>query len=107
MVKINRPKSKAVYPRHRLFEHLDRMRTLPAIWICAPAGSGKTTLVSSYIEHSKIPCLWYRLSESDADMATFFWFLGQTARKACSRRCEPLPLLTPEYLQGVPTFTQR
>jgi DNA-binding SARP family transcriptional activator/uncharacterized protein (DUF2249 family) len=83
------------------------MRKQPIIWVSGPAGSGKTTLVANYLDARKIPCLWYQIDEGDADPATFFYYLGQAAKKATPRIQKPLPLLTPEYLQGIPTFTQR
>ena len=33
--------------------------------------------------------------------------MGHAAKKAIPRKRKPLPLLTPEYLQGIPTFTLR
>jgi ATP/maltotriose-dependent transcriptional regulator MalT/DNA-binding SARP family transcriptional activator len=51
--------------------------------------------------------LWYQVDEGDADPATFFYYMGQAAKKASPRKRKPLPLLTPEYLQDIPTFTQR
>ena len=86
---------------------LDGMRERPIIWISGPAGSGKTTLVSSYFEARKLPCLWYQMDEGDTDLATFFYYLGQAAKKVAPRKHKPLPLLTPEYRQGIPTFTRR
>jgi ATP/maltotriose-dependent transcriptional regulator MalT/DNA-binding SARP family transcriptional activator len=77
------------------------------IWISGPAGSGKTTLVSSYLDTNKIPCLWYQIDEGDSDIATFFSYMGMAAKKAAPRRRTPLPLFTPEYLQGISTFTLR
>jgi LuxR family transcriptional regulator, maltose regulon positive regulatory protein len=107
MVKISRPTPKDVYLRHRLFKRLDHMRHFPVIWVSAPAGSGKTTLVSSYIENRNIPCLWYQLDRADTDLATFFYYLREAVKKAFPRRRLSLPLLSPEYLQGVPTFVLR
>jgi DNA-binding SARP family transcriptional activator len=46
--------------------------------------------------------LWFQVDAGDHDSATFFYFLGLAARK----RRRPLPLLTPEYRQGLPTFTR-
>lgn len=83
------------------------MRKRPVIWVSGPPGCGKTTLVSSYIEACNIPSLWYQIEEGDADPATFFYYMGQAAKKASPRKRKPLPLLTPEYLQGIPTFTLR
>jgi LuxR family maltose regulon positive regulatory protein len=107
MVKISRPKPKDAYLRHRLFKQLDHMRRFPVIWVSAPAGSGKTTLVSSYIGDRNIPCLWYQFDMGDADVATFFYYMGEAAKKVAPRKRISLPLLTPEYLQGVPTFALR
>lgn len=73
----------------------------------SPAGSGKTTLISSYLDSRKLHCLWYQCDEGDADPATFFYYMGLAARKAAPRYKNSLPLLTPEYLAGIPTFTRR
>src|SRR4030042_3046920 len=107
MSKVTRPTLTGIFPRKRLFQLLDRMRKQPVIWVCGTAGSGKTTLIASYLEARKIPCLWYQIDEADADPATFFFYLGQATQRASPRKRKPLPLLTPEYLQGIPIFTQR
>jgi LuxR family transcriptional regulator, maltose regulon positive regulatory protein len=72
-----------------------------------PAGSGKTTLVSSYVQARKTPCLWYRMDEGDSDLATFFYYLGLGAKQIAPRFRKPLPLLTPEYLKGTRIFALR
>ena len=107
MAKVSRPIIKDVYPRKRLFRLLDHRRERPVIWVSGAAGCGKTTLVSSYLEARGIPCLWYQLDEGDADPATFFYYLGQAAKKISPHKRKQLPLLTPEYRQGIPTFTRR
>jgi LuxR family maltose regulon positive regulatory protein len=43
----------------------------------------------------------------DKDPATFFYYMGLGAKRAAPRYRKPLPLLTPEYLLGLPTFTLR
>ncbi|HWR58058.1 MAG TPA: tetratricopeptide repeat protein, partial [Thermodesulfovibrionales bacterium] len=77
------------------------------IWVSGPAGSGKTTLVASYLDSRRLPCLWYQLDEGDADIATFFYYMGLAAKKAAPRKRRSLPLFTPEYYMGIPTFTRR
>ena len=77
------------------------------VWVSGPAGCGKTTLVANYLDERKLPCLWYQVDEGDADIASFFYYLGLAARKAAPRNRKPLPFLTPEYLQGIATFTRR
>ncbi len=107
MSKITRPILSGVFSRKRLFRLLDRMRKQPVIWVSGPPGCGKTTFVASYFQARKLPCLWYQIDSGDADPATFFFYLGQAAKRASPRFRKPLPLLTPEYLQGIPIFTQR
>ena len=79
----------------------------PVIWISAPAGSGKTTLVASYLEARSLPRLWYKIDIGDADLSTFFYYLGIAGKELCrDKRGRPFPLLTPEYLGGIPAFTR-
>jgi ATP/maltotriose-dependent transcriptional regulator MalT/DNA-binding SARP family transcriptional activator len=107
MGKGTRPILTGIFPRKRLFGLLDRMRGRPVTWISGPPGCGKTTAVISYLDSRKLPCLWYQVDPGDADPATFFYYLGLAAKNAAPRRRKPLPLLTREYLQGIPTFTLR
>lgn len=106
MAAITRPIKKGSYLRLRLFDQLDRTREKPMIWVSAPAGSGKTTLVSSYSETRNLPCLWYQCDRDDADPATFFYGMGLAAARAVPGRRKSLPLFTPEYQQGISTFTR-
>ena len=103
--KITRPNLQNVYQREKFFDILDRCRKKPIIWIYAPPGAGKTTLINSYIESRKLQCLWYQMDSSDKDPATFFHYMGIAAARASIRK-EPLPHLTPEYLPGLRTFTR-
>ena len=107
IAKIAPPRLASAFARPRLYRLLDRARKRAVIWTCAPAGYGKTTLVASHIAARKLPCLWYQLDEGDADPAAFFSYLGLAARRAAPRKRRPLPLLTPEYLPGLPIFTRR
>ncbi len=107
LAKLTRPSPKGIFPRKRLFRRLDQARTRPVIFITAPPGSGKTSLVTSYLKDRKLPCLWYQVDEGDVDVASFFYYMGLAAKHAVPRRRKPLPLLTPEYLMGIRTFTLR
>jgi len=73
LVKLSPPSSPKVYLRTRLFERLDHAREHPVIWISAPEGSGKTTLVASCLQTRGLPCLWYQMDEGDADIAHLFY----------------------------------
>lgn len=105
--KIVRPRIVHDLPRPRLFELLDESWESPIVWLSAPAGSGKTTLVASYVELRKLRCLWYQCDEGDGDLATFFYYMGLAAARAAPRCRKPLPHLTPEYRAGLGTFTRR
>lgn len=105
--KITRPDISGILLRKRLFRLLNEYRKHPITWICAPAGSGKTTLIASYLDEHKLQGLWYQVDRSDDDPAAFFYYMGLAAKKTAPRYRKPLPLLTPEYLPGLHTFTLR
>jgi len=105
LAKLTRPDASKALLRERLFTGLDKARSRPLIWISAPAGAGKTTLTASYIESRNHRGLWYQVDQGDADMATFFHYLGQATRSATRSR-KKLPALTPEYQLGVQEFTR-
>jgi LuxR family maltose regulon positive regulatory protein len=107
IAKITRPVLTGIVRRKRLFQDLGKSRDGLVIWVTGPPGCGKTTLIASYLDFSKIPSLWYKVDEGDADIATFFYYMGLAAKKAAPHKRRPLPLLTPEYLLGIPTFTLR
>lgn len=77
------------------------------MWVGAPAGSGKTSLVSGWIEARGLACAWYQVDAGDADPATFFHYLRLAGKAAAGRRRVELPHLTPEYLPGIKVFVRR
>jgi len=107
LAKITRPSAVGILPRRRPFLRLDRSRSRPILWVSGPPGSGKTSLIASYLDVRKLSCLCYQVNETDSDIASFFYYLGLAAKKASPRFQRPLPLLTPEYLTGISTFTLR
>ncbi len=96
-----------ILQRERLFSLLDAEISRPVVWVNGPAGAGKTTLIASYLDARNIPSLWYQVDSRDSDLATFFYYMGKAARNAVPRKKKPLPVLTPEYMLGVPAFTRR
>jgi hypothetical protein len=106
LAKITGPRLPVVLTRDRLFKLLDQAIEKPAIWVQAPAGAGKTTLVASWLAERKNAALWYQVDERDSDPASFFYYMGLAVKKAAPRHRRPLPLLTPEYLPGICIFSK-
>jgi len=105
--KITRPLPRGTYPRERLFRMLDETRDRPVTWVSGPPGSGKTTLVSGYLEKRRLPVLWYRVDKGDADPATFFHYLGVATQAALPRKRKPLPGPVPSDPSGIAPFARR
>jgi LuxR family transcriptional regulator, maltose regulon positive regulatory protein len=104
--KITPPRLPSAQPRTRLFRELDRaLLNHPLVWIVAPAGYGKTTLVASYMLARRRPTLWYQLDEGDDDVAVYFHYLSLAARRAAPRA--PLPAFAPEYFAAPSVFARR
>ena len=57
--------------RQQLVDHLDQSRNRPLFLISAPAGYGKTTLASHWLEASDRPHAWLSLDETDNDLRLF------------------------------------
>ena len=71
---IPTPRSDLV-ARPRLIERLDAGMQGKITLISAPAGYGKSTLVSEWIAHAKIPVTWLSLDASENDITQFFIYL--------------------------------
>ncbi len=107
LAKIARPQASGIMKRERLFQILDQALSLSSsLWITGPPGSGKTTLVASYLESRRLHCIWYQVDDRDADVSTLFYYLGLAANREAPRRRIPLPYLTPQYLPGLLAFAR-
>jgi ATP/maltotriose-dependent transcriptional regulator MalT/DNA-binding SARP family transcriptional activator len=106
LAKLTRPTLAAVHERKRMFRLLDAARARSIVWMTAPAGSGKTTLAAGYLDARRLPHIWYSLDAGDADPASFFYYLRLAVGGGVSPKRAQLPLLTPEYFPGLPTFTR-
>ncbi|NIR30519.1 MAG: hypothetical protein GWN84_14660 [Gammaproteobacteria bacterium] len=107
LAKITRPSQPGVLSRKRLFALLDQRRSNSVVWVMGPAGSGKTTLVSSYLDAREIDCLWYEVDQGDADIATFFYYMGQVVQEEQATGQRALTRWSPEYVGELSTFTRR
>jgi ATP/maltotriose-dependent transcriptional regulator MalT/DNA-binding SARP family transcriptional activator len=81
LVKVTRPTASKILLRQRLLDRLGSCNNSPVLWVSGPAGSGKTTLISSHIEFQQLPCLWYRIDFKDDDLSPFYNNLILAAKK--------------------------
>lgn len=108
LAKLTPPRLHAITRRKRLFSLVDeKHRHHPLIWVAGPPGAGKTSLIASYLVEQKPRTLWYHVDPGDADLATFFHYLAQSAQAAAGRKKLRLPALTPEFMADVPGFMRR
>jgi LuxR family maltose regulon positive regulatory protein len=61
--------------RPRLLERLDRGLERKLTLVSAPAGFGKTTLLSAWVAGAERPVAWVSLDEGDADLVRFLTYL--------------------------------
>ena len=89
-----------------MFHRLGQLRDTPLIWLSAPAGYGKSTLVSSYLQATARSHIWYQCDAGDADIASFFYYLNMARERCAPRSRVPLPAFLPEHYSAIPTFTR-
>ena len=91
--------------RKRLHEVMDRALGLPLTLVSAPAGYGKSTLVSHWAESLDEPCAWLSLDPGDSDLKVFVSYVlaaietvvpdacPETRALAMSNNPVPVPVL--------------
>ena len=106
LTKVTRPRLQLTYPRTELYGLLDELSATPLIMVNGLPGSGKTTLISSYIESRNIPCLWYQVDRDDQDPTTFFYYLGIAALRINPYDKVTLPQVSPERVFNAPSLAK-
>ncbi len=69
------PERSETIARPRLFEHLDRGQMGKLTLVSAPAGFGKTTLLSEWARQSEYLVAWLSLDKSDNDLVLFLAYV--------------------------------
>lgn len=105
-VKIVRPRLPPIVERRGLLRELHRIcGQHKAVWVAAPPGAGKTTLVSHYLERERVANIWYQTDDAD-DLGSLFHYLGLAAKRVKSARYD-LPRLASEHLRSIGFFSRR
>ena len=99
--KLHRPPvTPGLVRRPRLIKQLNRGLSGPLTLVCAGAGTGKTTLVSSWLEEMtargspSAPAAWLSLDEHDSDLVVFVRYWIAALRTMVTEACaETLALL--------------
>jgi DNA-binding NarL/FixJ family response regulator len=88
--KLHRPSSPAdLVPRTRVLERLEAGRVRPLTLVSAPAGYGKSLLISSWLETcSAWPCAWFSLDEDDSNLRQFLSYFVAAVQSAFPQACE-------------------
>ena len=70
--------------RRRLVEHLDRAGDRPVVLVAAPAGFGKTTLLTQWLASSPVPrtTAWVTLDPADEDPVRLWTYLAVALERA-------------------------
>jgi len=86
--KLHRPPvTEDLVCRTRLHERMDLGQQTPLTLVSAPAGYGKSMLVSQWVETSKESCAWLSLDVDDSDLAKFVSYLLASARSLFPNVC--------------------
>ena len=69
------PPQRALVPRLRLYEQLNQGLDKKLTLVSAPAGYGKTMLVSAWANEYRVPLAWISLDEGENDLVRFLAYL--------------------------------
>lgn len=97
------PNVSAHVRRGALLQALDRARARgPLTWVTGLPGSGKTSLVTRWVEELGVPFVWCRMREHDDDVAALF---DEIVRQHPNP--ESLPVWSPDHQADLEAFAVR
>jgi len=86
--KLHRPLVDQIHVhRPGLMERLDQNRSKPLTLVSAPAGYGKSVLISCWLEQCGIPSTWLSLDENDNDLHVFAAYFVAAVEKLFPEAC--------------------
>ena len=89
-------------PRRKLLSRLEKHRQRPLTLVSAPAGYGKSVLISSWLEASDCPGAWVSLDKNDNNLRLFmFYFLAAVNRLFPDAGKTTLSLVNADHLAPV------
>lgn len=93
-------------PRTRILEQLEANRVRPLVLVSAPAGYGKSSLISSWLETcSDWPSAWISLDKDDSDLRQFLRYFLAAVQSIFPQACEQTQsLVSAPLLPHLPTL---
>ena len=86
--KLYRPQvTDQIVCRRRLHERMDLGLQMPLTVVAAPAGYGKSVLVSHWAEELERPCAWLSLNTSESDLRLFSDYLLAAVKSCFPKAC--------------------
>ncbi|MDF2815768.1 MAG: putative transcriptional regulator [Paenibacillus sp.] len=79
-------------PRPHLLERMNQGLNHKASFITAPAGYGKTTLVSDWVRQLDTPVGWLTLDDKDNDLIRFWQYVTKAVEQALGKLSDPIQL---------------
>lgn len=103
--KTARPGLRRVYFRERVFSEINHNHDYLVMWIDGQAGSGKTMLVSSYLEYNdNYHYCWYKIDESDNNLVDFLYRLSSELRYFLPKTSQSLDMLSLPFQPDIKTL---
>ena len=104
--RLHRPLVSAAYiHRPRLIERLEHYQNRSVVLVSAPAGYGKSSLISSWLEDCKRPSVWVSLDEDDNDLHQFLnYFVAAVSQLFPSEMHQSQAMVTAPILPPMPVL---
>ena len=105
LAKLMPPRLGHVLSRQRLIDQLDQAAgSASLLWLSAPGGSGKTTLVRTFLEQKGLQGIWYQADSGDGDFSSFLYYMGIAGEQAAPDKATSFPVFKPEYQNNIENF---